>query len=317
MKKFLFILLLLLIVGVGSISIYTYHYLQSGVTLPKNLLIPKGSTQNLVAYLQKQGIDLHFLDALLIRRYGMPQAGWIELSQKQMNRSQFFNELTHAKSVLQKVTLIPGETTEILLQTVAKSHDLNLTKLKKAYHDEAPYKEGVLIANSYQLPKGIDEESMMHYLIKTSLSKHRKLSKKYLGNYDQDEWFTKVVTTASLIQKESANIDEMPTISAVIRNRLAKKMPLQMDGALNYGAYSHVKVTPKRIREDNSTYNTYRHKGLPALPVCIVDENAIKSAIYPSDDKYLYFVLGHDGKHCFSVTYKEHRQNIKKKCVKK
>ena len=44
-------------------------------------------------------------------------------------------------------------------------------------------------------------------------------------------------------------------------------MRLQMDGTLNYGKYSHVKVTPERIREDNSTFNTYKHKGLPSSPI--------------------------------------------------
>ncbi len=317
MKKTLYTLLLLLLAGVGGLFFYTYHYLHTPVTLPKTIHIPKGSTQHLIAFLREQGIDLHFADRFLIRRYGMPQAGWIAFSKKRMNRAQFYHELTHAKAVLQKVTLIPGETTEILLQKLAESFDYNLTKLQQSYRNYAPYQEGVLLADSYQVPKGIDEEVLMHYLIHTSLKRHRQLAEKYLGKYDQKEWFTRVITTASVIQKESANIDEMPIVSAVIRNRLKKKMALQMDGTLNYGHYSHLKVTPKRIREDNTTYNTYRHKGLPKFPVSIVDENAIRSALKPSDDSYLYFVLGRDGKHCFSVSYKEHRRNIQKKCVKK
>ena len=48
----------------------------------------------------------------------------------------------------------------------------------------------------------------------------------------------------------------MPKVSSVIYNRLKKDMPLQMDGTLNYGKYSHIKVTPKRIKTDKSGFNT-------------------------------------------------------------
>ncbi|MBD3790462.1 MAG: endolytic transglycosylase MltG [Campylobacterales bacterium] len=44
---------------------------------------------------------------------------------------------------------------------------------------------------------------------------------------------------ASIIQKESNNISEMPAISSVIQNRLKTNMRLQMDSTLNYGKYSH------------------------------------------------------------------------------
>jgi len=59
----------------------------------------------------------------------------------------------------------------------------------------------------------------------------------------------------------------MPKISSVIYNRLKRGMPLQMDGTLNYGLYSHVRVTPERIREDRSPFNTYLNRGIPPYPV--------------------------------------------------
>ena len=40
-------------------------------------------------------------------------------------------------------------------------------------------------------------------------------------------------------------------------NRLKKNMALQMDGTLNYGKYSHIKITPERIRNDASYFNSY------------------------------------------------------------
>lgn len=54
------------------------------------------------------------------------------------------------------------------------------------------------------------------------------------------------------MQKEAANVEEMPLIASVIFNRLKKGMPLQMDGALNYQEFSHAKVTKERIKTDNT-----------------------------------------------------------------
>ena len=78
----------------------------------------------------------------------------------------------------------------------------------------------------------------------------------------------------------------MPIVSSVIHNRLKKGMKLQMDGTLNYGIYSNEVVTAERIRDDNTTYNTYKVVGLPTDPVCAVSLEAIKAAIFPVKSDY-------------------------------
>ena len=104
----------------------------------------------------------------------------------------------------------------------------------------------------------------------------------------------------------------MPIVSSVIHNRLRRGMKLQMDGTLNYGKYSHIEVTAKRIKEDNTSYNTYKNRGLPKNPVSAVSLDAIKAAIFPVKSKYLYFVKDNKtGLHKFSKSYKQHINNIK------
>jgi UPF0755 protein len=90
-------------------------------------------------------------------------------------------------------------------------------------------------------------------------------------------------------------------------------MRLQMDGTLNYGRWSHVRVTPERIRDDNSTFNTYKHRGLPASPVCNVSEAAIRAALHPARSDYLYFFRNDRGTHDFSVSYRKHLKKVRKK----
>ncbi len=260
---------------------------------------------------KKEGIDLHWFDYYLIKMKGYPQAGWINLGKESLSRDAFFAKITHAKAALQNVTLIPGETNFIFLDSVAKQLDLNVSKLRKFYDELAPYEDGVIFAETYSVPLGIDEHELIRYLVDISLKEHQKLSYKYLNSYHDKQWFSDIVTKAAIIQKEAADVDEMPIVSAVIRNRLKRNMKLQMDGTLNYGKFSHVRVTAKKIREDKSKFNTYRHVGLPPSPVCAVSEEAIMAALHPANVSYLYFVKGKNGKHIFAKTYKEHLKNIK------
>jgi len=89
-------------------------------------------------------------------------------------------------------------------------------------------------------------------------------------------------------------------------------MKLQMDGSLNYGIYSHVAVTPERIKQDNTTFNTYKNYGLPASPVGSVSSEAIEAAINPSKTDYLYFVKNKEGIHTFTKDFRSHRDAIEK-----
>jgi len=85
-----------------------------------------------------------------------------------------------------------------------------------------------------------------------------------------------------------------------------------MDATLNYGPYSHTVVTPKRIREDQSLYNTYKHRGLPPAPLSTVTLEALKAAIKPAKANYLFFMLTPSGEHNFTASYKAHLSNIRK-----
>lgn len=222
----------------------------------------------------------------------------------------FLYKLTTSKAALKTITLIPGETSYIFLKQLAKKFNLNEEKLKKVYNEYAYKADGNILADTYSLPIGMKEDYLILYLLSTTNKRYESLSKKIFGLYDKKKWYY-YLSLASVIQKEAASKNEMPIVSSVVHNRLKKGMRLQMDGTLNYGKYSHVKVTAKRIREDFSSYNTYKSKGLPKNPVCAVDLNAIKAAIFPVKSKYLYFVKDNKtGLHIFAKTYKEHVNNI-------
>ena len=229
-----------------------------------------------------------------------------------MAKFEFLYRITTSKAALKKVTLIPGETYYFFLQNLAKTLNISTIKLFETYALLAYKKDGNIIADTYYLPLGMNEVQLIKYLLNITENKYQKLSKKIFGEYNQKNWY-KYITIASIIQKESASKNEMALISSVIYNRLKKNMKLQMDGTLNYSKYSHTKITPSMIKNDQTTYNTYKYRGLPSDPVCAIEIEAIKAAIFPVKTNYLYFMKSIDGtKHNFASSYKKHIKNIRK-----
>jgi len=285
-------------------------YLNKPIQTPKVLYIEKGSINKIIAQLHTQNEQISKIDALILRVMGSPQSGWINMGVEYNTKADFLYKLTHAKAALQNVTLIPGETTYVFLRQLATSLDLSVAKLEYEFYTQTPFKEGAFVPNTYSIPLGISEKELISLLLKVSLSKMRAVSVKIFGTYNEVKWLH-YLSIASIIQKESANIEEMPVVSSVIHNRIKKGMKLQMDGTLNYGKYSHVKVTPNRIRKDKSMYNTYLYKGVPSLPVCNVSFDAIKAAIFPATTNYLYFMKNVDNVHDFTCNYSTHLLNIK------
>jgi len=225
---------------------------------------------------------------------------------------EFLNVIGSSRGRFKTVKLIPGETTEIFLKQLAENLNLNRDKLRMEFNRSSPYYEAGIIAESYNIPLLYKEKRIINYFLNITQKRYRAIAEKYNIPYPSKRW-EEILVIASIIQKEAANNREMPLISSVIYNRLKRKMRLQMDGTLNYGKYSHIKVTPYRIRSDKSTYNTYKHRGLPKYPVCNVSENAIISAIKPTKTDYLYFMKNSRGGHNFSSNYKKHIKNIRKR----
>ena len=254
---------------------------------------------------------MNFLDLLILRLIGYPQSGWIDLKQTKMTKLDFLYRLTTSKAALKNITLIPGETYYFFLNQLSSQLNLSRKNLRLYYNTFAYKKDGNILADTYKLPIGMDEKELILYLFKYSDKKYKEFSTKIFGMYNKEKWYYYIII-ASIIQKEAASNKEMPLISSVIYNRLERRLPLQMDGTLNYGKYSHTKITAKKIKTDTTTYNTYKHIGLPVHPISAVSLNTIKHAIFPEKTHYLYFVKDTlTNQHIFSQTYKEHRENIK------
>lgn len=121
-----------------------------------------------------------------------------------------------------------------------------------------------------------------------------------------------LLIAASIIEKETAIEEERDKVSAVIVNRLKKRMRLQMDPTVIYALgnkYQGV-IYKKDLKVDNP-YNTYRNYGLPPTPIAATSVASIYAAAHPAKVNYIYFVATGSGGHHFSVTLKKQNQAVK------
>lgn len=294
------------------ICICVLYYLLSPQVTKSVVFIPKGSVSEIISYLNKNGFKMSFIDKYFLIFLGSPQSGWINMGTKPLNRAEFLHKLTTGKAAVKTLTLIPGESTPMFARLLAKNLLLDEDKLLAQFYKLSAHKEGMLYPESYKLPLGIKEKELAKLLLRFAQNKFEEISYKIFGEYDQKKFYEYIII-ASIIQKEAANNAEMPTVASVIYNRLKKHMRLQMDGTLNYGYFSHTKVTAQRIRQDNSFYNTYKHSGLPPRAVCNVSFAAIKAAIFPKKTDFLYFVRDRaTGVHIFTTNLNAHNAAISK-----
>lgn len=123
-----------------------------------------------------------------------------------------------------------------------------------------------------------------------------------------------VIILASIVQRETPRVSEMPVVASVYLNRLRRNMRLQADPTVIYAltdGYGDMRGEPllRGHLKIDSPYNTYRNKGLPPAPIANVGAHAIRAVLEPADTKYLYFVADGHGGHKFSSDYESHIKN--------
>ena len=121
----------------------------------------------------------------------------------------------------------------------------------------------------------------------------------------KNEDIDKIITIASMIEKEASEDIDRPLISSVIYNRLEKGMKLQLDATVLYALGEHVDVVLNRHLEVDSPYNTYKYSGLPIGPIASPGIECIKAALLPAKTDNLYYILQKDGTHYFTKSYED------------
>jgi UPF0755 protein len=120
---------------------------------------------------------------------------------------------------------------------------------------------------------------------------------------------------ASIVEKETTRVSEMPTMAGVYTNRLKFGWRLQADPTVVYawGDFSIQRVLNIH-KQIESPYNTYLNFGLPPGPICIPSIAAIDAVLNRENHSYMFFCAKDDfsGYHEFARTHEQHAINANK-----
>ncbi|MEP0264173.1 endolytic transglycosylase MltG [Dokdonia sp.] len=127
-----------------------------------------------------------------------------------------------------------------------------------------------------------------------------------------------VYTVASIVQKETAKVEERPRVAGVYLNRLKKGIKLDADPTIIYAMKNKANdwdMVVKRVLykdlETDSPYNTYRNAGVPPGPIFMPDISSIDAVLNAEKHGYYYFVADVErfGYHKFAKTLSQHNAN--------
>jgi len=186
--------------------------------------------------------------------------------------------------------------------------DEDWPELLESLGAEVMHPEGLFLPETYRFPRGTTDRALLaqsYGLMQTVLAEE-------WGERSDDapvKSAYEALILASIVEKETARVDERPKIAGVFARRLEKRMRLQTDPTVIYGigpAFDG-NLTRKHLKTD-TPYNTYTRHGLPPTPIAMPGRAAINAALNPGDGTELFFVATglDDGSHKFSTTKAEH-----------
>jgi UPF0755 protein len=159
--------------------------------------------------------------------------------------------------------------------------------------------EGFLFPATYPVKDTTTASSLLAYMVKTANQR-----------FGTGPEVRRDVIVASIVQAEADTPGDMGKVARVIRNRLERDMPLQMDSTLNYALNRSTLDTTHEDTRLDSPYNTYRSKGLPPTPIGNPGLDALRAVRNPPSGDWLYFVTVKPGDTRFTADYEEQKRNV-------
>ncbi len=172
--------------------------------------------------------------------------------------------------------------------------------------------EGRFFPDTYFFSSGMSDLAILaraHKLMQSHLESVWRERAPNLPYRNMDE----MLIMASIVEKETGQAAERPTIAGVFVNRLRIGMLLQTDPTVIYGlGQSFDGNLRKRDLLTDTPYNTYTRAGLPPSPIAMPGIEALRAAVKPATTNALYFVGRGNGTHKFSSSLEEHNQAVNK-----
>ena len=332
LKKILLTVVLLGLVGMAGFSYYVYQNIftpNTGFNNPQaHVFIPTGATFKMVQEeLSPLLKDMNtFVTVAQRKGYSSNIKAGHFIIKKGSNNNEIINSI-RSGNIPVTIKFNNQERLEDLAGHLAKQIELDSASLLDAMLDVDFLKAsgftqdtalGMYIANSYEVywntsPKAFCQKMLKQYNAFWNTS---RVAKAKAISLSKDQ----VMALAAIVQKETAMIQERPTVAGLYLNRLKKGMLLQADPTVIFAkkkTENNFKQVIKRVLFKDlkiaSPYNTYRYSGVPPGPITMPDVSAIDGVLnYKKHDFYFMVAdVENFGYHKFAKTLSAHNRNKK------
>lgn len=310
------LLVLLLLVGFAGWSLFQPYSAFTGKVFVD---IPKGTGTSATARMLEQAGVIRFnWQFPLVRGLNLHrkvQAGEYQF-EKAASAWDVFGRLARGEIFYFYLSIPEGQTMFDIadkieaLGQVSREDFLTVANDPSSIHDLAPEAaslEGYLFPSTYRLAGHMTAAQICAQMTGQFRRQWRTL--KTDGNVH------KIVTLASVVEKETGRPDERNVVAGVYWNRLNKGMRLEADPTTIYAALLEGRYRGAIHKSDlkrDSLYNTYKHAGLPPGPIANPGLASLKATLAPAETNYLYFVAqpGGTGASTFSATLAAHQRAV-------
>ncbi len=320
MFKRLLLLFVLVVLIAGGFTAYILMTPYAGYDKEVFVDIPPGTTtQEMARQLEDAGVIRGKWGFMLARALSMRanlQAGEYRFD-RPMSVLDVYGKIARGEIFYHELRVPEGAN---MFDIAAKLEELGLMKnsefLRAArnpgpIHDiapAAPSLEGYLFPSTYRFRKRTTAEQVAREMT----AQFRKVWSEVGGGAED---VNRMVTLASLVEKETGVPAERGAVASVYKNRLDIGMRLDCDPTVIYAALLENRYRGTIYRSDLDNphpYNTYRNPGLPPGPIANPGRASLEAALRPSQTSYLYFVAkpGGSGEHLFATTLSEHDENV-------
>jgi UPF0755 protein len=320
-----FVLALFLVLLLAGLGVAGFWYL-GPYRAPQEetfVQIDRGmSSQAIANMLAQEGLvrsSWAFIAARALNRRARLQAGEYRFGPEQ-TPFEIFDKIRRGQVYFVVVTIPEGSNMFDIAAILEKETSLKAADFLKAAADpepindldpNAPNLEGYLFPSSYQVTHSTTAPQLCRLMTNEFHRQWRSVEPDPLPASD----LHRIVTLASLVEKETGLGSERPMVASVFTNRLRLNMPLQCDPTTVYAALLENRYTGVIHKSDLASanpYNTYAHAGLPPGPIANPGALSLKAALHPADTAYLYFVARADGSggHHFTSTLAEHEKAV-------
>jgi UPF0755 protein len=257
--------------------------------------------------------DVDSFYRLLLERNPIFYPGSFTLKLQMSNEAALAAVTNQANILSYQVTIPEGYRVVQIFEEVSRITSIPIEDLWSAAEDlsaygipeEAPTIEGYLFPDTYSFDLEVTAEEVISIMVTRM---EEALTDAGVAKQD---WH-KVLTLASITQREAMLEPDFYKVARVFANRVAIDMPLETDPTITYSYDGTDMSKAPRQEQIDYGYNTYLVGGLPPGPISSPGELAIDATLNPVAGDWLFFVTINlaTGETKFSKTIAEHESWI-------